>query len=204
MFEFLQDDDTSAIAVLKNDHDELKDLFDQFEDSDSRREKVKIARRAIEIIKAHAEMEEKIFYPAARAVVDVEYMDEADEEHHVAKILVAELDGMQGNEDHFDAKFKVLAESLRHHIKEEEGNIFSEAKGSSLDLDAIGESMLALRRRLLKEGVPPSAEEKMVRRGKTATNTRMTAAKVTKKKAKKAGSRRLNGRADYLRTGAPL
>jgi hemerythrin-like domain-containing protein len=55
-------------------------------------------------------------------------MDEADEEHHVAKILIAELEQMQGNEDNWEAKFMVLAENVRHHIKEEEGEIFPEAK----------------------------------------------------------------------------
>ncbi len=47
-------------------------------------------------------------------------MNEADEEHHVAKILIAELEEMDGSESHYDAKFTVLAENVRHHIKEEE------------------------------------------------------------------------------------
>jgi len=61
-------------------------------------------------------------------------MDEADEEHHVAKVLIAELEKMEGDEDHWEAKFTVFAESIRHHIKEEEGTMFKEAKKTDIDL----------------------------------------------------------------------
>ena len=55
-------------------------------------------------------------------------MNEADEEHHVAKLLIAELDAMDGSESHFDAKFQVLAENVRHHIEEEEGEMLPKAQ----------------------------------------------------------------------------
>ena len=68
-------------------------------------------------------------------------MDEADEEHHVAKVLIAELEKMEGDEDHWEAKFTVLAESIRHHIKEEEGTMFKEAKKTDIDFDVLGSQM---------------------------------------------------------------
>ena len=89
-------------------------------------------------------------------------MNDADEEHHVAKILVAELEEMKGSEDHYDAKFTVLAENVRHHIKEEENQVFPKAQGAAIDFDALSKEMVRLKEKLLAEGVPPVAEEAMV------------------------------------------
>jgi hypothetical protein len=76
--------------------------------------------------------------------------------------LIAELEKMTGDEDHWDAKFKVLAESVRHHIKEEEGKMFKEAKKTEIDFDILGGQMAQLKRRLMREGVPEDAEAKMI------------------------------------------
>src|SRR4051794_22977651 len=117
MFDFLSGN--PAVSLLKEDHTRVKELFDQFGAAKGRAAKVKIARRAITELKVHAAIEEEIFYPAVRKPIGKQIMNEADEEHHVAKLLIAELDVMDGSESHFDAKFKVLAENVRHHIEEE-------------------------------------------------------------------------------------
>src|SRR5476651_1748178 len=101
MFEFLTDKSENAIALLKNDHQKVKGLFDDFEKADSLREKKKIAAEAIMELKIHALIEEEIFYPAARGQVENKLMNEADEEHHVVKLLIAELEEMDGSEDHY-------------------------------------------------------------------------------------------------------
>jgi hypothetical protein len=105
-----------------------------------------------------------LFYPAVRQEIDDTdgLMDEADEEHHVAKVLIAELEAMTGEEDHWEAKFTVLAENVRHHIKEEEGDMFSEAKKTEIDFAVLGNRMAELKEKLLKDGVPPDAEAKMI------------------------------------------
>ena len=82
-----------AIAILIKDHDTVKDLFDRFEKSESGPEKQKIIKEALNELKIHAVIEEKIFYPAVRKYVEKDLMNEADEEHHVAKLLIAELGG---------------------------------------------------------------------------------------------------------------
>jgi hemerythrin superfamily protein len=97
-----------AIAMLKKDHDTVKGLFDDFEKAETRVSKDKIITQAISALKIHAVLEEEIFYPAVREHVGQKLMNEADEEHHVAKVLIAELDG-KANNDHRDAKFTVLA-----------------------------------------------------------------------------------------------
>ncbi len=89
-------------------------------------------------------------------------MEEADEEHHVAKVLIAELKGMNGTESHYDAKFTVLAENVRHHIKEEEGEMLPKAQKTRIDFTALGEQMLERKAALQREGVPITAEADMV------------------------------------------
>src|SRR5690349_11842065 len=106
---------TDAVDLLIRDHTVVKDLFEEFEKSSSRAERKKLAARALEELKIHAALEEDIFYPAVRKKVGKDIMNEADEEHHVAKLLIAELEDLNGRGDHYDAKFKVLSENVRHH-----------------------------------------------------------------------------------------
>src|ERR1051326_7920283 len=127
-----------AVTLLKNDHDLVKDLFEDFEDSDNVREKVQIARKAINELKIHDAIEEEIFYPQVRrAIEEKELMNEADEEHHLVRIAIAELDQMDDSDERFEAKFTVLAEMVRHHIKEEESEMLPKPKKTDLDLEAL-------------------------------------------------------------------
>jgi hemerythrin superfamily protein len=154
----------NAIAMLKDDHQKVKELFDKFEESKNSASQAKIATDAIQELKVHATVEEELFYPAVRQQIDDEdgIMPEADEEHHVAKVLVAELENMTGDEEHWEAKFMVLAESVRHHIKEEEGQMFPKARKTDIDFVALGTQMSELKKRLIRDGVPPDAEAKMI------------------------------------------
>jgi len=154
-----------AITMLKQDHDNVKELFDQFEKAEGKAEKRKIARQALEELRVHALVEEEIFYPAVRAKLeknDGEIMNEADEEHHVAKLLIAELDSANGNSDHFDAKFTVLAESVRHHIKEEEGEMLPKAKALDIDFEALGQEMERRKQEVKAQGLPKTSEDKLI------------------------------------------
>jgi hypothetical protein len=154
----------NAIAMLKEDHQKVKDLFKQFEETDGSATKAKIVAEALMALKVHATVEEELFYPAVRQIIEDEegIMDEADEEHHVAKVLIAELENMTGDEEHWEAKFKVLAENVRHHIKEEEGKMFKEAKTTEIDFEMLGNQMAHLKEELMREGVPEDAEAKMI------------------------------------------
>jgi hypothetical protein len=155
---------TNAITSLKADHQNVKGLFDEFEKTADRATKITIVSEALEGLGLHATLEEEIFYPAVRQQIDDEdeVMNAADEEHHVAKILIAELDEMDGTESHYDAKFTVLAENVRHHIKEEEENLLPKAQKMEIDFDALGAKMLSRKEELLSEGVPVTDEADMV------------------------------------------
>jgi hypothetical protein len=151
-----------AISILIKDHDKVKDLFDRFEESESSGEKEKLIAEALTELKIHAAIEEEIFYPAVRKQLGRDLMNEADEEHHVARVLIAELDRDGSRDDHRHAKFTVLSESVRHHIKEEEGEMLPKAKGLDLDFEALGEQMLARKKQLKRGGIPDDAEHAMV------------------------------------------
>ena len=185
MFEFLKPN--PAVALLKEDHDRVKKLFDQFEEAKGRATKRKIVRQALTKLKVHAALEEELFYPSVRKPVGKEIMNEADEEHHVAKLLIAELDAMDGSEGHFDAKFKVLAENVRHHIEEEEGEMLPKAQKVKLDFEALAEKMTARKEKLLAVGVPPVGEEAMV---KASRGKGDSPAQAAKRKAPKLPKRR--------------
>ena len=162
MLEKLLLPENHAIAILIKDHDRVKELFDRFKKADGAAEKEKIIGEALTELKIHAAIEEEIFYPAVRKQVGRDLMNEADEEHHVARVLIAELDRDGGRDDHREAKFTVLAESVRHHIKEEEGEMLPKAKGLEIDFEALGQEMLVRKKELQKNGIPLDAEHVMV------------------------------------------
>jgi hypothetical protein len=137
-----------AIDLLKKDHDSVKQLFDRFKKAKDRRTRAKIATQALSELKIHAQLEEEIFYPAVRQWVGKDVMNEADEEHHIAKVLIAELEKMDGHGDHFEAKFNVLAENVRHHIKEEESEMLPKAQGADIDFVKLGQRIQRRREQL--------------------------------------------------------
>jgi hypothetical protein len=168
MFDFLTLPDDHAISILKKDHERVKDLFDRFEKAEGKPAREKIIRDAVTELKVHALLEEEIFYPAVREHVGAELMNEADEEHHVAKVLIAELDAGVADPGHRVAKFTVLAESVRHHIREEEGEVLPKAKSADLDFVALGQKMLARKEQLLAKGIPADAEHALVAKARNA------------------------------------
>jgi len=189
MFDFLKPTMNPASALLKEDHERVKDLFQQFEKTTNRAAKKKIVRQALVELKVHAAIEEEIFYPAVRKPVGKEIMNEADEEHHVAKLLIAELDAMDGSESHFDAKFKVLSENVRHHIKEEEDEMLPKAESVKIDFDALAEKMRQRKDHLLETGVPEVGEERMVKASRGAGDSPARAAKRKPPKLGKTGNK---------------
>ncbi len=184
-----------AIAILKKDHQTVKDLFDKFEKAESATQKEKIITEAVQELKIHAVIEEEIFYPTVRKHVGADIMNEADEEHHVARVLIAELDsGGRGN-DHRDAKFTVLAESVRHHIKEEENEMLPKAKEVHIDFEALGQRMLERKSELKESGIPMDAEHTMVARVHGNGDSPAAAARKTASKPRKTARKAPEGQA---------
>ncbi|MBL0318300.1 MAG: hemerythrin domain-containing protein [Alphaproteobacteria bacterium] len=183
MLDFFTEDHKNAISILKDDHKKVKRLFDKFDDTDNKLEKRKIIAQAIKELKIHAAIEEEIFYPTVRNAIDKKIMTEADEEHHVAKILIAELEDMKSNETHFEAKFIVLAENVRHHIKEEERDMLPKASHLNINMKALGLQMLARKQELTQTGVDRFSEETFISSNKGNIDSPAQAAKKNKPSA---------------------
>jgi hemerythrin superfamily protein len=130
------------ISMLKQDHKKVKDLFDEFEKAEDKRTQMRIAKTAINELKVHAAIEEEIFYPGVAGMVDdKDLMTEAMEEHHVAHVLIDELEQQNLDSEVFHAKFTVLAENVRHHIKEEEGQMMPKIDGDASQMQELGMRM---------------------------------------------------------------
>lgn len=141
-----------AIALLKADHRQVSEWFEQFESSRSDDKKQKLAQQICQALKVHAEIEEEIFYPAfLQATQDKDMHHEAEVEHDGAKKLIAEIEASGPDDDFYDAKVKVLSEYIKHHVKEEEqrGGMFAEARDSDMDLDVLGEQLAARKSELM-------------------------------------------------------
>lgn len=129
---------TDLLNMLKADHDKVKDFFDQFEQTTDEEERGAIIKSAIKELEVHADLEEKIIYPALRErLEDQELITEAIEEHHVVHVLIKELKAGHVKQDRRDAKFTVLAENVKHHIKEEEESLFPEALALDVDWESL-------------------------------------------------------------------
>jgi hypothetical protein len=143
-----------AIALLKQDHRTVEELFAQFEKASGDGRKQKLAEEICLELSVHAAIEEEIFYPACEGKVEEELLKEAYVEHDGAKVLIAEIEaGGEQSDEFFDAKVKVLQEQIEHHVEEEEKRmegLFSQARKAGLDMDALGEQ-LALRKQELVE-----------------------------------------------------
>jgi hemerythrin superfamily protein len=135
---------TDAIALLKADHDEVKQAFKEFEKMDHEDDAAveELVSRVCEALKAHTIVEEEIFYPAARAAIDDDdLMNEAQVEHNSAKELIELLEGMDPTDPMYSATFTVLGEYVLHHAKEEEDEMFPAARKAKLDLEGLGEQI---------------------------------------------------------------
>ena len=133
-----------AIALLKADHRQVEEWFEQFEKARDDNRKQTLATQICSALKVHTMIEEEIFYPAfLEATEDKDTHHEAEIEHDGAKKLIAEIEASSPDDDYYDSKVKVLSEMIKHHVKEEEqpGGMFAEARKSDMDLDALGEQM---------------------------------------------------------------
>jgi hypothetical protein len=140
---------TDAIGLLKDDHRMVEELLDRFEASDDGAEKAMLAQDICQALTLHAHVEEQLFYPALRqAGMAHELLDEAGVEHASIKRLIDEIDGASADTDLFEARVKVLGEYVAHHVEEEENEIMTEARSMGIDLDALGEEILALKTKL--------------------------------------------------------
>ena len=151
-----------AVALLKQDHRTVEELFAQFEKASGDGRKETLAKQICLELTVHATIEEEIFYPACEGKVEEDLLKETYVEHDGAKVLIAEIEaGNEASDEFFDAKVKVLQEQIEHHVEEEEKRmegLFSQARKAGLDMDALGEQLAQRKAELIAtykaSGVP--------------------------------------------------
>ena len=150
-----------AIALLKQDHRTVEELFEKFEKASGDGRKRAIAEEICLDLSVHAQIEEEIFYPACEGKVDEDLLKESYVEHDGAKVLIAEILAGGPNDEFYDAKVKVLSEEIEHHVEEEEKRmegLFAQARKAGLDMDALGQQLAARKQELTEQfkasGIP--------------------------------------------------
>jgi hemerythrin-like domain-containing protein len=157
-----------AIALLKQDHRTVSALFEEFEKAEEE-EQSAIAQRVCQLLTVHATIEEELLYPAAKEAFEDEESDdlvnEAEVEHGSAKELIAKIEGMTSDDEHFKATVKVLGEYIKHHVKEEENELFPELKKTELDLKELGGRLSERKYALMEQmGIEEEAAEPQPRK----------------------------------------
>ena len=143
-----------AIDMLMQDHDRVERAFKEFEQlaHEDAQACHALVMKVCEELKIHTTLEEEIFYPAVHdAIDDEEIMSEAAVEHETARMLIEQLENMQEDDPNYHATFKVLGEYVRHHIREEEGEMFPAARKTGIDFAALGARLRERREELMGE-----------------------------------------------------
>ena len=143
----MKDDTIDALELLRTQHQEVEDLIGKIEKTEDAGKKSALFIELADNLAAHATIEEKIFYPAAREHIPetTDHVLESIEEHHVVVWMLSELNGMDPKDERFTAKVTVLMENVRHHVEEEEDEWFPQvrkAMGRKI-LQELGERMEA-------------------------------------------------------------
>jgi hemerythrin superfamily protein len=162
-----------AIALLKADHRQVEQWFEQFEKSRSDERKSQLAGQICKALEVHTTIEEEIFYPAfLEATEEEDLHHEAAVEHDGAKKLIAQIEGSGPEDDYYDARVKVLSEMIKHHVNEEEkrDGMFAKARAAGMDLEALGEQLASRKAQL--EGGATGEDEAEVPMGRPSGRER--------------------------------
>jgi hemerythrin superfamily protein len=150
-----------AIALLKQDHRTVEELFEKFEKARGEGRKQALAEEICLELSVHAQIEEEIFYPACEGKVEEDLLKESYVEHDAAKLLIAEIMTGSPDDEFYDSKVKVLSEEIQHHVEEEEKRmegLFAQARKAGLDMDALGDQLAARKAELTESfktsGIP--------------------------------------------------
>lgn len=152
---------TDLIEILREDHLKVDELFGEYANATEASEKRRIVEQIYRELMPHAQAEEEVFYPALReAASDEAIVEEAYSEHAAAKKTLASILSAEPDDLTYDMKVKMLQKEIQHHVREEETEIFQEARDSGLDLAELGRRFLQH-----KQQLQPSIEQQLGRTG---------------------------------------
>jgi hemerythrin-like domain-containing protein len=145
-----------ALSLLKEDHDKVKKMLQELDSTTERGVKTReeLFTKLKQELQVHEAIEEEIFYPALKDHPKTkEIALEAYEEHHVVDMVMAEIERVPYEDETWGAKFTVMKENLEHHIEEEEGEMFKQAKQvfEKDELTQLGNRMVARKEELMTQ-----------------------------------------------------
>jgi len=140
-----------AVAMLREDHKKVSALFEDFEKARSDKRKQELVATICQELTVHTAIEEEIFYPAVKAALDDhELVPEAVVEHGSIKDLIAQVQGQPAGGEDYDARVKVMGEFVKHHVKEEQNEMFPKARKADVDLMELGRRMAERKQQLME------------------------------------------------------
>jgi len=160
----LTESSSDITELLHRDHLKVSDMFFKYTTLDDNKAKQHLAQQIIQELFVHATVEEEVVYSRVREEGEEqeetkEMIDEAETEHHLVKVLMAELAAMKPADDLYDAKVTTLAELVRHHVREEEKYMFDKMRMSGMDLEEIGSEFLERKGEVSSEYDPDAVKE---------------------------------------------
>jgi len=149
----------NAIAMLKHQHREVEALFNQMHKARAGGARRGVFERIADALAVHAAIEEKHFYPSVKERTTEAILFESVEEHLAIKRVITDLLRLDGEDETFAAKVKVLEDEVSHHVEEEEGDLFPRVERMFDDeaLESLGEAMEEAQAALLRTGEPRRA-----------------------------------------------
>jgi hemerythrin superfamily protein len=133
-----------ALELLKQDHQAVKDLFDQIDDAEDGKQRKKLFDQIDTQLNIHAHIEETVFYPEMQKIDELKDMvEEALEEHQEVKTLLEEIEGLDPEGEQFSASVEELMENVEHHVAEEEDEMFPKVRErcDQATLDRLGDQL---------------------------------------------------------------
>src|SRR2546423_850867 len=125
-----------------NKQDEEQRRYRHAKRAEQEQQKPDIFKEIVKELQVHTKIEEEIFYPAVKRV-DSEIAVEAEEEHNIVDWIIAQMKKLKSDDEHYEAKFSTLKENVKHHIQEEEREMFPEAERKlGGQLEALGQEMM--------------------------------------------------------------
>jgi hemerythrin superfamily protein len=180
----------NATQILRQDHSKVEGLFNKFKQAKGE-SKRRIAEQAMNELEIHAKVEEEIFYPAVKSEVDDEGMvEEAKQEHQTVKNLIRELKTMDAEDEEFESKFSELVDNVKHHVQEEQGEMFPKVEESGMDLAEVGEQIAERKQELMAKTNGSGARAKSKSKTKTKTKSRSKSSRKSKSARRSTTARR--------------
>lgn len=143
-----------AIAMLIEDHQKVQKMFKAFERTEDQKQQEQLATQICNELTVHTQLEEQVFYPAAREALEEDeacLLEEATVEHNVAKELIEKIKQSRPHDEEYCALVTVLGEYVNHHIDEEQKELFPQLKKKEIDFNALGEEMMQKKQELMQE-----------------------------------------------------